>query len=159
MITICNWDDFLEIAKFFRNKNYFPTDLTPALQDVLKRNVVGRAYYSAFNKTVEYASNNLSFKPDLAGNENIHSEIRKHLKMLSQGFQKTKENTLANILVEIEDCLDTLRNYRNNCDYHKKIFTNLDDLANESIDLAERVFVLLMNCDSELITYKKKKGI
>lgn len=160
MITLANWDDFLEIAKFFRDKNYFQGEFkNKSLEDALKRNVVGRAYYAAFNKTVEFALAELGFKINPQEKEKTHTEVRKHLANLAVGLFKKNENILGNILKEIEGNLDSLRQYRNSCDYDKRMYINPDKLANDSIKFADRVFELLKLLKVELIKFKAKKGI
>ena len=143
------WENLLKSAQFIKDSNYFQKELqNEDLENVFRRNVVGRAYYASYNKTVEVAKKYLGYKED--SYDNSHSGIRIYLRDLSKRSIQNGKKELSNLINEVTANLESLRQNRNNCDYNKVIYGNLDSMANESIIQAEKIFKLLDNLENEI---------
>jgi hypothetical protein len=98
-----DWREYLNLARFLGGQKNCKYDAEAGL-----RSAVSRAYYAAFCHARNYAQTNHAFRPTTGGG--VHSELIDH-------YHSRELATIANEL-------DTLRKWRNQCDY--------DDLINET---------------------------
>ena len=132
-----DWTHFYEISKYIEENDYLCTIGKPLNKDFLEasaRTVVSRAYYSAFNYTLNFAKTKKYdhfIKIKFPNNEhhNDHMEIREFLK---RSFSK---HTYYN---EIVNDLNNLRYYRNKCDYENDV-KNIINIAEESVDISKDI--------------------
>lgn len=114
-----DWSDYLEIA---RSLNRGPP---PALAEAAGRCAVSRAYYASYGHARRYASR-LGFTPRFGAQD--HGRLVGYLRQ--------------NGLTDEADDLETLRLWRNECDYDDTVGA-LSLLVANAIDGAERVLLAL----------------
>lgn len=115
-----NWKDFLEIAQFIKQASLKRTTLSDTFsEEAIHRLGIGRAYYSCFCLSREFAMQNQKFPQT---NVDVHKKLITH-------FQQ-KNPKLAGYLVK-------LREWRNNCDYELVLPTDSFQMLSRSIQLAE----------------------
>lgn len=115
-----DWSDYLGIARFL------DSDAPPDLVEAAGRCAVSRAYYASFGHARRYASRHLGFKPIF--NAKDHERLATHFK--------------TNGRIDVADDLDTMRDWRNNCDYDDTVGV-LSLLVLNSFEGAERILQVL----------------
>jgi hypothetical protein len=118
-----DWSAYLRLAEFLSTLPHGP------LEEASKRSAVSRAYYAAFCHARNYARDELRFVPTYRAQD--HAEVRAWLQR--QGTSRTADAAVR---------LQSLREYRNHCDYRDS-FHMLDWMAKRAlIDAAEVISLL-----------------
>jgi uncharacterized protein (UPF0332 family) len=115
-----HWPDYLAIARLLNS------DSPPELVEAAGRCAVSRAYYASFGHARWYASRHLGFRPFFTAQD--HGRLAAHFKQ--------------NGLIDVADDLDTMRSWRNNCDYDDTVGA-LSLLVQNSFEGAERIIKTL----------------
>lgn len=114
-----DWREFLTLARSLRD------DPPPGVSlEAAQRTVASRAYYGAFGHARKYATDYLGFVPRDDGDD--HGRLRAHLKRQRRG--------------KTADCLDRLREFRNECDYLDDLPRETGSAIDEFLDDSEYVF-------------------
>jgi hypothetical protein len=117
-----DWREYLTLARWLQ------TNTPPGLsEECARRCAVGKAYYAAYGHARNYAVANLGFVS--RNNADDHGRLRAHLK------QKRRGRTA--------DCLDRLREWRNQCDYDDDLgggMVPLDAMLASALQEADYVF-------------------
>lgn len=116
-----NWREYLEIARWLQGNT-----IPGVSEEAAQRCAVSRAYYAAFCYARNYARDYMSFLPRYAAED--HGRLRAHLKIKRW---KTAQ------------CLDRLRDWRNDCDYQDDYPGDLARTLAEALNEAEYVFTSL----------------
>lgn len=118
-----NWKEYLELAKFLQRQgsNAF-------IQEAMCRGAISKAYYGAFCHARNYARDYLGYIPKYDNFE--HGAIRAYYQTKKMRYIATR--------------LDTLRQWRNACDYQDSV-PNLTSIMNDAIKEAEYIFNSLPN--------------
>ena len=114
-----DWREYLEIAKYLAGLQSLDFS-----QEASYRCAVSRAYYAAFCWCRNYAQNNLGFKP--TGRPEDHKHLREHLKKIDGKWAR------------IASKLNTLREWRNQCDYENDV-EGLSHMLKVSIKFSSEV--------------------
>ncbi len=121
-----DWKEFLNLALFLKGDSKIKYSSEAAC-----RTVVGRAYFTAFCSSRNFARDNQGYKPSY--DDEDHKNIRKHYRMVR--------------MYKIAKFLDHLRIWRNMCDYDDVITDaearNTNILANTAIERAQKVLAEL----------------
>lgn len=118
-----NWCEYLIFARSLRDT---PAVLASVCKDeTIKRNIVSRAYYSAFHHSKKYAElkSGTTFPY-----EHVHSEVQ-------DWFRNNKEK-------EIFDALRELGTWRANCDYDDDV-PGLNFLMREGLKDSGKIYYLI----------------
>lgn len=113
-----NWKDYLDLALFL-----YGDDKIGYSEEAGHRAAISRAYYAAFCYTRNYAHDHSSFEP--TGSAKDHGLLKAHYR--KRGYY------------DIVNCLDELRQWRNNCDYDNEIECNLSQRVQYAIDDAKYI--------------------
>ncbi|MDP2897307.1 MAG: hypothetical protein Q8Q12_12265 [bacterium] len=112
-----DWKEYLELSRFLAGE----TATTPGEQ-AAHRSAVSRAYYAAFCHARNYARDRHGFSPEDTAKD--HSRVRDHFR--------------ARGSVELARRLDSLRRWRNDCDY-KDTVVSLPRILVEAIEQAQGI--------------------
>src|SRR5262249_4694819 len=113
-----DWSEFLSLARWLQNNT--PPNVSP---EGAQRTAMSRAYYAAFGYALSYVTQYLGFTPRDESED--HGRLRAHLK------QRRRQKTA--------DCLDRLRQWRNECDYLERL--TIEPSASLAGALAEADYV------------------
>ena len=102
-----NWYDFIELGKSL-------IEIPGKFREAALRSAVSRAYYAGFNIASEHEKENHGYNPY---NFDSHSQLKEHFR---------KKN------VKISRHLDTLHQWRKQCDYDQEV-NNLEKLMIPSV--------------------------
>ncbi len=111
--------EYLEVAKYlagFQNSGFS--------EEAVYRSSVSRAYYAAFCWARNYSQKCLGFEPKEKYQD--HKLLREHLQKIDQEWVKIAHN------------LNTLRKWRNKCDYENSV-ENLSFIVKQSIRLSSEI--------------------
>lgn len=110
-----DWREFLALAKALQQSPH-----TAYSTETAQRCAVSRAYYSAFCYVRNYAKAHLGFQPQVSADD--HKNLRELLRKHNPGMATQ---------------LDSLRQWRNTCDYDDVVRGNLTSLVPQAIIIAE----------------------
>ncbi|MHA1868926.1 MAG: HEPN domain-containing protein [Candidatus Heimdallarchaeaceae archaeon] len=122
-----SWDDFLDLAIELTENETMKSN-----EEARLRSSISRAYYSVFCKSRNYLIKQERKNPPR--NSNVHSFV-------INSYKKDPDI----IKREIGHNLHRLRNYRNKADYNNKKIYDLNNIAQISLFLAEKIIINLKN--------------
>lgn len=114
-----DWTQFLELARDLAQQT-----TAGYSREAAERTSVSRAYYAAFCYARNYAAQYQGFKPPQGAED--HRLLREHFKRLGKAW------------VELEENLDDLRKWRNECDYENTV-PDLSILVSDAISIADKI--------------------
>lgn len=117
-----DWREYLELARFLQTITGSGFSSNAAC-----RSAVSRAYYAAFCHARNYARDRLGFVP--SGEARDHTLVREHL----------KNRGMVNIAAKLE----SLRRWRNSCDYDDAV-PSIPRIVSAALSTAESVFEVLV---------------
>src|SRR3989344_1199397 len=126
-----DWSDYLSVAKNLKAK----TDGQPHTNanEAIQRTAISRAYYSAYHLAVNYAINNLGYKPEKNGPNQYHADI--------QGIYRRQLSNPDH--QEIKTILYRLNKARKDSDYESDSLGNAQALLASIISEADKVKAIL----------------
>ena len=136
-----DWEDFLLFSKFIKSENYFKNQISQT--EAVVRTVIGRCYYSSFQKTCLHLEKRKLYNYDSKiDKKSSHEKI---LSILNNISYLTKENSYD----EIAFLLNNMKKKRKNSDYKIISLNNQIATSNDCIRNAERVISLIKTLDTK----------
>ena len=119
---IFDWHEYLDIARFLHQNVDKYDQIT---QESAYRSAISRAYFAAYCHARNYAQDKFGFIPK--ENSDDHAGVRKEFIRKGRAF------------ANIPPILDTLRHWRNECDYQDAL-DNTSEIVQDAIDKSQKIF-------------------